>query len=89
MGQRVSYTIAGKHCGPVSTYYAKEIEKMDFIIRGKSKDLLKQITDEWEQQKKLDEVKQTFTSHRTYINSLSYAEYQDFKRHQREHFDSD
>ena len=62
---------------------------MNFIVRGKSKDLLKQMTNEWEHQKKLKETKQAFTSHRTYINSLSYAEYQDFKRHQREHFYSD
>jgi len=58
---------------------------MNFIVRGTAKDLLKQIADEWEQQKKLDEVKQALTSHRTYINSLSYAEYQDFKRCQREY----
>ena len=62
---------------------------MNFIVRGKSKDLLKQMTNEWEHQKKLNETKQAFTSHRTYINSLSYAEYQDFKGHQREHINRD
>jgi len=61
---------------------------MNFSISCKAKDLLMRITEEWERQKKLDDVKQAFNNHRTHINNLSHSDYREFKRYQREHFNN-
>tara|TARA_Y100001951_G_C11268191_1_gene256962 strand:+ start:391 stop:579 length:189 start_codon:yes stop_codon:yes gene_type:complete len=58
---------------------------MNFIVKSTAKDLLKQISKEWKQRETLKEIKQALADHRNYMNSLSHSEYQDFKRHQREH----
>ena len=61
---------------------------MNFSIRCEAKDLLMRITNEWEWQEKLKDIKQIFTDRRTYINSLHNSDYQEFKRYQREHFNN-
>ena len=61
---------------------------MNFSISCKAKDLLMRITEEWKRQEKLEEVKQAFSNHRTYLNNLSHSDYQEFKRYQREHFNN-
>ena len=59
---------------------------MNLIVSCKAKDLISRITEEWEYQTKLIDLKEAFQNHRNYINNLSHSEYLEFKRKQNERF---